>query len=340
MEIVFSLVVYLIFASIFLFGLKKDESLSREECYKRLNGMRGIMALEIVIGHVVRYETSYLMPFGKFMLIGVGFFFFVSGWGLCKSFHEKSGYLDTFLKARFGYLTGTALIALGVTSLIAVVSPISTNYNSFSWEIKTIIQSIFVRTNWYIRELLLLYLFFYLIYKFVKKKQLLFLTGFVIAIAGGLYMLGYVRCWYASILTFPLGFLFYENYSNIVCFLKSMKGKVFVAVCGIVGLSSILLKRELFLPTLITNNALCICTIVLLVLFSCAYYTDNPVKKFLNKYATELFLFQFIFLAIAEKAEWNYWYRMVFVVGMDILVSVLVHPVFIFLKRICNKTQK
>ena len=110
---------------------------------------------------------------------------------------------------------------------------------------------------------------------------------------------------------------------------------------GIVGFSSIFFDNDHFLSAFITNNALCICVVALLVLFSNVFDAENPVKKFLNKYATELFLFQFIFLSIAEKAGWNYWYRMIFVIGMDILVSILVHPLMNALKSFCNgKTLK
>ena len=341
MDIILSLLVYAAFAALFLTGIKRAPSLSRDECYKRLNDLRGIMALEIVIGHVVRYENSYLMPFGKFMLIGVGFFFFVSGWGLCKSYYEKPHYLNTFLKTRFVYLAGVAFIALIVIFIIDMLSPVKTDFSSYSLEIKVIIQSIFVRTNWYIRELLLLYLVFYFVYKYIKKYRLEVLLGIVIIIAVGLYGLGYVRCWYASILSFPLGCLFYNNYTRIVTSLKSKLGMLSVWCLGIIGFSSIFFDNDHFLSAFITNNALCICVVALLVLFSNVFDAENPVKKFLNKYATELFLFQFIFLAIAEKAAWNYWYRMIFVIGMDILVSILVHPVMNALKVVCNgKTLK
>ncbi len=337
MDIILSLLVYVIFISIFLIGIKKKETLSKEECYKCLNGMRGVVALEIVIGHVVRYEASYLMPFGKFMLVGVGFFFFVSGWGLCKSYYEKNNYLDTFFRTRFIYLVGVALVALGVISLVDIISPIKTDYSSYSLEFRIMIRNIFVRTNWYIRELLLLYLAFYFVYKYIKRHQLTILTIITVLISCGLYGLGYVRCWYASILAFPLGFLFYENYSKIVKFLRMKKGMLLIFLLGVVGLSSVLINDNSFVRPFVTNNALCICTIFILVLFSAVYYVENPIKKFLNKYATELFLFQFIFLAIAEKLGWNYWYRMVFVISMDIIVSILVHPIMKELRYLCNR---
>lgn len=337
MEIILSVIVYLLFCLIFLFGINREEIWSRDECYKRLNSMRGIMALEIIIGHVVRYEHSYLVPFGKFMLVAVGFFFFVSGWGLCRSFHEKPQYLNSFIRTRFLYLAGVAFVALGVIAIVDTISPVKTDYSSYSPVLGTIIQNIFVRTNWYVRELLLLYLLFYFIYKYVPKHQLLFLTISILIVSCGLYRLGYVRCWYASILAFPMGFFVYEKFYEIIAVLRSKKGIIIIGGFGALGLCSILVGENNFAVSLLTNNSLCICAIMILVLFLGNFYTYNKVKLFLNKYATELFLFQFIFLAIAERLGWNYWIRMVFVISMDVILCVFVHPVMQMLKRLCSK---
>ncbi|MBQ9867050.1 MAG: hypothetical protein IJM34_08525 [Lachnospiraceae bacterium] len=78
--------VYLIFLLLAAIGSKKRESLPTDkEALSELNGLRGLFALEVIVGHVVRYENSLLFPFGKFMIVSVGFFFYVSGFGLAYS---------------------------------------------------------------------------------------------------------------------------------------------------------------------------------------------------------------------------------------------------------------
>lgn len=336
MEILLQLLVYLAFILIFFSGIKKEESLSEYECYKRLNSMRGIMALEIVIGHVVRYENSYLMPLGKFMLIGVSFFFFVSGWGLCKSYHEKKGYLDTFLRMRFGYLCGVAVITLMITTLIDLVCPIDTRYSINSFRFSDLVYKLIDNINWYIRALLLLYLVFFVIYRFVKKYQIISLGVTVVLIACIMYGNGFERCWYASIIGFPMGFVFYKYYAKIITFLRTVKGVLCICGLGILGLSSLFINEELFLPIFIANNSLGICVVMILVRFSLTFSVENKMKLFLNKYATELYLYQFILLAIAESAQWNYWYRMIFVISMNVIISMLVHPIMGVWKHFCN----
>lgn len=340
MEILLQLFIYLIFIMIFLGGVRKhEELLSKDECYKRLNSMRGIMALEIIIGHVVRYENSILLPLGKFMLVGVAFFFFVSGWGLCKQYYEKSGYLETFLKTRVVYVCGCIIITLVITSIIDFISPIDTRYSIHSLEGAELILQLINSINWYMRELLLLYLVFYLVFKLVKKYRIVILTMIVVIIACTLHALGYIRCWYASIMAFPLGFVFYLYFSRIIAVLKSFKGVLIVCGLGLLGLSSLVIEENLFIPIFVANNSLSICVIILLCLFSLVFSVENRAKVFLNKYATELYLYQFPFLAIAESANWNYWYKMIFVVASDVIISMLVHPVIIRLKYFCNSKR-
>lgn len=335
-QILLQILVYLIFIMIFCVGIRKEHSLSEHECYKRLNSMRGIMALEIIIGHVVRYENSILLPFGKFMLIGVAFFFFVSGWGLCKAYYEKDKYLDTFLRTRIIYLCGVIVIALLITTLFDYICPIATCYSLHPLEDMELIRKLVDNINWYMRELLLLYFVFYFVFKIVRKYQIVILTMVVVVIACILHVSGFGRCWYASIMTFPLGFVFYVYFSKMITFLKTPKGIFVIGGLGIWGLSSLIIDEKLFVPIFLANNSLCICMILILVLFSIAFCMENKAKDFLNKYATELYLFQFIFLSIAESAKWNYWHKMLFVVALDVLVSMLVHPVVIFLKHLCK----
>lgn len=337
MEILLQLLVYLLFVIIFFSGIRKEGTLSGDECYKRLNTMRGIWALEIIIGHVVRHEDSILFPLGKFMLVGVAFFFFMSGWGLCKSFHEKGNYLDDFLKTRVVYICWLIISALIITSIIDFICPIDTQFSIHSSDGIEIIRKLINNINWYMRELLLLYLLFYWNYKFIKKHRILILTIIVISIACVFGFLGFERPWYASIMAFPLGFVFYSYFPKMIDFIRKPKGIMLVGGLGILGLSSLVIDESMFIPIFVANNSLCICVIMILVIFFTIFHVENGAKRFLNKYATELYLFQFIFLAIAKSAGWNYWYKMLFVVALDILLSVLVRPVVSGLKGVCKK---
>lgn len=75
-DIIFSIFILAIFYFIIFYNTKRSPVSGRDDLLKRLNSMRGIFAVEIVIGHVVRYENTILYPLGKFMIISVAFFFF------------------------------------------------------------------------------------------------------------------------------------------------------------------------------------------------------------------------------------------------------------------------
>lgn len=67
-----------------------------------MNALRGIFAIEIVIGHVVRYENTWLYPFGKFMIISVAFFFFVSAFGMVSPIRNREMFtLRDFLREKW-----------------------------------------------------------------------------------------------------------------------------------------------------------------------------------------------------------------------------------------------
>ena len=107
----YALLIYVIFIFILLFGIKFRPLTKEEDFFFSFNRLRGFFALEIVVGHVVRYESSLLYPIGKFMIISVAFFFFVSAYGMARSYDAKEDYLHGFLFSKFSYLLTIAVIA-------------------------------------------------------------------------------------------------------------------------------------------------------------------------------------------------------------------------------------
>jgi len=78
----------------------------------QLNSLRGLFALEIIIGHVVRDESGIISMLGRFMICSVAFFFFLSASGMVLSYKSKNDYLSIrFLinKVFFLFLMGKRL---------------------------------------------------------------------------------------------------------------------------------------------------------------------------------------------------------------------------------------
>ncbi len=340
--------VYLILTVIILLQLKPCRIENNDELYHSLNSLRGLFALEIVLGHCVRYEQCILTPLGNFMLLGVGFFFFISGYGLTRSFHTKPEYMDTFIRHRVGKLCLIAIGAVIVNTIIAYLSPIKTDFRSIPSTAQSFVRAIYLRNNWYIWELMILYFVFYLVFKYLKKNRIAAVCILIVTICAMLYAGGYTRCWFASIFCFPAGILFYENKDRLTGFIRSLKGIVTTLSILSVGLVLSLIDYPSItgLPFETTemiyslgNNIMCIGFMSLLITGLSYFKPGNIVLRFLNSIATELYLFQFIFLAMAESLELNYVYKIVFVLTADIILSLIIMGGIRVFSIITNKNR-
>lgn len=333
-NIIYALI-YIAFIFIFIFQLKKDSLTDHNDFSSRINSLRGLFALEIVLGHCTRYDGTILSPFGNFMLISVGFFFFISGFGLAQSFHNKPGYLDTFIKHRFLHLIIISLVALIITTIIAYISPIKTDFTSVPLSsVCVFVQAVFLRTNWYIRELLLFYILFYAIFKLFKKNRIIYIILVQLSLCIPLYFTGHTRCWFASILCFPLGIFSYTYYDKVLAFIKTKKGIALSTIIFITGTVTSLpdYSRRFGLTFEVSelissffNNMMCI-GFMLIMSYVLSYYRfNNAVLSFFNKLSTELYFFQFVLIAIAEKMQLSTLWKIAFVLTLDIVISFVVH---------------
>ena len=95
-DIIIYLCILIAFALFVLIGMRRTEagvimdrtrdcSSEQEEVLGRLNSLRGVFAIEIIIGHVFRHQMTILYPFGKFMIVSAAFFFFISAFGMVYS---------------------------------------------------------------------------------------------------------------------------------------------------------------------------------------------------------------------------------------------------------------
>lgn len=330
----FCILIYAAMAFILLFKLKKNTVCNGNNLLASLNSLRGIFALEIVIGHCVRYEACPLTPFGNFMLISVGYFFFVSGFGLAHSYHTKCNYLDTFIRHRIIRLIALALGSLVLVTIIAYLSPMYTDFRSIPTTLLAYPRVMLVRTNWYMRELLILYIFFYIVFRFFQKHKYIMLFTLIVALCIVLYFMGYTRCWFASIFCFPLGIIYYDHSETINNMLIERKGKLYPAILILSGvlLSSIDYPAITSLPFEKTemiyalfNNLLCIGFISLLLTLLIYYTPGNTISAFLTSIATEIYLFQFVFVDMAEKQDISYPVKVVFVLTADIVIALIVN---------------
>lgn len=170
---IFDIIIYVLFATLCIYGIKKNTTSDKKQSLDKLNSLRGIFAIEIVIGHAVRHANSYLMPFGKFMMIAVGYFFFISAFGMVTSLQTKDSYLNGFCRRKIGYLFLSTIIAFIINFTLDMLFPANAGYLC---NIHTLPFTYFTKTNWYMFELILFYGIFFIAYKYIKHGGVLRVT--------------------------------------------------------------------------------------------------------------------------------------------------------------------
>lgn len=287
----YCILIYAIFAFLLLFRVKAHPFCAEPAFFSGFNRLRGLFALEIVVGHVVRYENSLLYPLGKFMIISVAFFFFVSAYGMSRSFHQKPNYLAHFLFPKCACLIALAAIAYVHSLLCQLLSGRTVVFSRIP-------AGFFASTNWYIWELLFFYALFYGVYRYLPKYRIAVIAAVTAVGAVICYFVGLPQGYYSSSLAFPAGLLFYEHFDAVTGFLKTVAGKIAAFLLTCAGLSSLAFGTDSVIGMVVLRNLMCLSGLILLTYFLAYLTADNPCLRILGKYSTEIYLYQFVFLQL------------------------------------------
>lgn len=302
----------------------------KKQLLSRLNILRGLFALQVVIGHVVQYETSFIHIWGRFMIISVAFFFFVSGFSLEYSFEQKPNYLKGFFRNKVLYLLCISILAYIFACILELVLPI--NYLFFQPG-TNLFLTLYTTTNWYVYEQIFFYLIFLLTGLFISKKQVrlivIFITTVFIMVISYFYL---YEAYYASSLAFPLGIAYSMYYKETDSYVHSPKGYVSTIIFLLLGLSVFALSDS-FLSMVVLRNCMCIGGLFLIVYISTKYDFTCKITKFLTKYSTEFYFFQFCLVLHINKFPISWPLRCLTTIIAVLISAIIMHPVIMFLKR-------
>lgn len=330
--------VYIFFAVLVLYGIRKDkiDILHKELYFNRLNSLRGLLALDIIIGHAAGHNMLPLMPFEKFSIVSVAAFFFLSGSGLANSYQKKSNYLWK-LPAKILFLICASLLLYLQKIAVQLVTGMPLNY--LPDENNYFIKLFFETTNWYIWELIILYIVFGLIYRFAGTRTarvaLMFVVVFLIGLCFALS--GSIVAWYYSILGFPCGVLFSECFDKFLNFIHRQIGQVIIIFLFISGLIGHIFLTNSIIGSYITRNLFCVSCIVIIILIVQYFHVNNRVIQAFTTLSLELYLYQSLYLDLTQSLSNNYLLRLGLVLGGTLIHAVLIHPINTKTKNICSK---
>lgn len=327
-------------------------------------GILGISAILIILHHISqKFGTSTsagaLHVLEDFGVCFVGLFFFFSGYGLMKSVRKKDNYLKGFLKKRYASI----LIPFYVCIIIFVLYNIwkGAKYNSHDF-LNFLSGWILLNTHmWYIVEIAVLYLAFYIVNRLVKNKGVMIgiMAVLVILMMIGSLLLGHGKYWfqgewwYNTSFLFVIGMMIANWEEPIVAFVKRW---YYLVLIVFVGLYIVFYKATMYMlkahsywsevpgvtkgyqdkfMTLSCQLPMVIAFVLLILLITMKIQFKNKILDFLGMISLEIYLLHGLFLDLFSTPgkivfEDPFLYAIAVVVASIILATV-VHYICKFL---------
>lgn len=186
---------------------------------EKTGAIKALLAIFIVLGHFYYFSDSLIfVPFHKLAATAVAMFFFISGFGLIKSWKKKgSSYLTGFFRHRITRIIIPALILFLIHLLLC-----GNGGMSFHEMLRRLVAQglAYPPEYWFIFVILFDYLLFWFAFKFLPasiRLPFLFFGSLVFIILA--VWAGYDRCWWICSFSFPSGAVYamYEDDINSFC---------------------------------------------------------------------------------------------------------------------------
>ncbi len=195
--------------------------------YNNTIALRGLCAVEIVIGHIgAAGRDPWLFLNRKAGVLVVGVFLFLSGYGLIYSLNKKENYLQGFFGHRIPKLLLPAFLVYIIYYILELADTPVGSRLAVTLKYFTFLK-FSEKINWYVTELLFLYVIFYLLYRYFKVKTAnIVLSALCVCFIIICYFGGAGNTWYGSTLCFPLGILFGCYESKLLLLIREKYGLV------------------------------------------------------------------------------------------------------------------
>lgn len=205
--------------------------------------VKALMALMIVADHLNFFlDLPWLKPAREIGAPIVSVFFFISGFGLVRSYQSKgSDYLKRFLGRKFMRIVLPALLALACYYLL-LWDP-GRNYLD-DWKNLVLYGTPILPFSWFAQAIVFFYIIYYCSFRFLKGKwKAAGLLAGTLAWMAATILAGYDWCWWICSLSFPSGAFFAHKEKDIYAFCEAGHYRYF----ALLGVLSILFVA-LYLP--------------------------------------------------------------------------------------------
>lgn len=283
------------------------------------NALKGILAVFVVIGHI---STRCLLPSGyawavAFQSIGtsaVTIFFFLSGYGIMKSFMSKGlHYLDGFFMKRITKVFFPLAIATAI--IPSLFSLLINNYPPKLYRIQSISSLVlsdwaynfdqilhgytFLPYSWFVFAILLFYLQFYIVATLFKtpfKIAIALLVMILIEIIIERMIMHWPAWWYESLISINIGafvaiyemkiITYYKKFATVTLLMSGLLSIILFYYANMVSMSGVGIILSIILP-LVIYSLICIHN-----------YPQYKGFQILGNYSFEIYLVQSLFLIV------------------------------------------
>ena len=205
--------------------------------------VKALMALMIVADHLNFFlDLSWLKPARELGAPIVSMFFFISGFGLVRSYQSKGPvYLKSFIKRKFLRIVLPAVLAL-ICYYLLLWNP-GRNYLD-EWKNLVLYGTPVLPFSWFAEAIVFFYLIYYCSFRFLPGKwKAAGLLGGTLAWMAVTILAGYDWCWWICSLSFPSGAFFAHKEKDIYAFCEAKRYRYY----ALLGVLSILFL-VLYLP--------------------------------------------------------------------------------------------
>lgn len=332
-------------------------------------GLQGYFAVWIIFHHLaveLKDFTTYKGEFFFFENLGVlfvGFFFFCSGYGLMVSLHSKKDYLQHFLLKR----VWSVLVPFFICNYTYVIV---TLIMGARYEMKDLLCSFFgilLLNNqmWFAVEIMILYLFFYVVFRVIKQEKIAITIMGVIVIAmvtislllghdytskmAGQWFHG--EWWYSTTMLFLIGMIVAKNKSKLRSI--AQKGYPVLLLISFVGfkLFQMMTNHRLRLggywteqpgqngeyldklKTLACQLPMVIFFVFLVLLIMMRIHFTNRMLRFLGTISLEMILMNRLFLEVFYPCRIHYGVHvyLIFIMVATIASAYILHKIKLFI---------
>lgn len=338
------LLVYpLLLFGVLLLGVKKAKKGEFHEDFLSLDvskGLQGFAALGIILHHTTQSICNVGTPnpfkyqgmisiFNDYGVAFTAIFFFFSGYGLYTSLKEKPDYLKHFFRNRLS----TILVPFYVITIIFFIFNLIFGMKPTLPEALTYLLGLILLNNnlWYIVEIAVLYIVFYIIFKLIKNKDIaLVVMGIFVVLlitmslllghdyktaSGGLWFHG--EWWFNTTFTFFVGMLIARFKEPVICAIKKcyfvilpisiifffvmykvakMVMEDFGYYCEGPGYPGY--QEKLY--SLLAQWPFALSFVLMLLLISMKFQFKNKLLSFIGKIAIELYMIHRLFILVFD----------------------------------------